>query len=262
MTMAEVGAPASSTVVATGLVKRFGGFTAVDHVDLTIQGPGITALIGPNGAGKSTLFNLICGQLTPDEGTVVIDGIDMTRSRPYEIARKGVARGFQDVRLFEGLTVLDNVRVYSQAPHTAGLVGTVLRARRSSTEGRRARAHALELLDYLAIGHLQGVTAGTLGFAEQKLVAIARLLALNPRVMMLDEPASGLDHHGRERLTEAIKKLSADGHTVCFVEHNTDMVREIADRVVFLAQGKILADATPDEVFGHSQLAEAYLGLA
>jgi ABC-type branched-subunit amino acid transport system ATPase component len=252
----------STTIAATGLVKRFGGFTAVDHVDLTIQGPGVTALIGPNGAGKSTLFNLICGQLRPDEGTVVIDGDDVTTARPFDIARLGVARGFQDVRLFGGMTVLDNVRVYAQKASSASLVSMAVLAGRSRTESRRSRAEAEELLDYLSISHLSGVYCGTLGFAEQKLVAIARLLALKPRVLMLDEPASGLDHSGRDRLTEAIKKLSADGHTVCFVEHNTEMVREIADRVVFLAQGRILADATPDEVFGHSKLAEAYLGIS
>lgn len=252
----------SGTVVATGLVKRFGGFVAVDHVDITIAGPGVTALIGPNGAGKSTLFNLICGQLRPDEGTVLIDGEDLTRSRAYEIARHGVARGFQEVRLFGEMTVLDNVRVYAQKRESASLAALAVMPARAARGSAEARAEALRILEYLSIGHLASVRCETLGFAEQKLVALARLLALQPRILMLDEPASGLDHSGRERLTEAIRRVAADGQTVCFVEHNTEMVRELADRVVFLAQGRILADSTPDEVFNHSQLAEAYLGLS
>jgi ABC-type branched-subunit amino acid transport system ATPase component len=260
--MTEAATQAGGSVVATGLVKRFGGFTAIDKVDITIQGPGVTALIGPNGAGKSTLFNLICGQLRPDEGSVVIDGTDVTGARSHEIARRGIARGFQDVRLFAGMTVLDNVRVYAQPAQSARLSRMLAFPLRSARESAHSRRRSLEVLDYLSIARLADTICGTLGFAEQKLVAIARLLALEPRILMLDEPASGLDPRGRATLTEAIRKLASDGHPVCFVEHNTEMVREIADRVVFLAQGRILADATPDEVFGHSKLAEAYLGLS
>jgi ABC-type branched-subunit amino acid transport system ATPase component len=249
-------------IVATGLVKRFGGFTAVDHVNLTIGGPAVTALIGPNGAGKSTLFNLISGQIRPDEGRVLIDGVDVTSSRPHKIAHLGVARGFQDVRLFPSMTVLDNVRVYAQSPSTARLAYTVFVPNRSATESRRSRERARELLAYLSISHLEDVYCSRLSFAQQKLVALARLLALEPQVLMLDEPASGLDHHGRDTLTSAIQKVAADGQTVCFVEHNTEMVREIADRVVFLAQGQVLADDTPEAVFQRADLAEAYLGLA
>jgi ABC-type branched-subunit amino acid transport system ATPase component len=254
--------PSRGSVVATGLVKRFGGFTAIDNVDIAIEGPGITALIGPNGAGKSTLFNLICGQLRPDEGAVSIDGVDVTGAAPHEIARRGIARGFQEVRLFGGMTVLDNVRVYAQWAGSASLLRMAALPFQSARESARSKRRSMDVLDYLGIASLANVICGTLGFAEHKLVAIARLLALEPRVLMLDEPASGLDPRGRATLTEAIRRLALDGHPICFVEHNTEMVREIADRVVFLAQGRILADATPDVVFAHSSLAEAYLGLS
>ncbi|CAB4960002.1 unannotated protein [freshwater metagenome] len=247
---------------AVGLTKSFGGFVAVDNVDISIDGAGVTALIGPNGAGKSTLFNLICGQLTPDAGSVHINGMDFTGSPPHLVAQQGVARGFQDVRLFPSMTVLANVMVYAQPQSSSGLIHTMVRPFHQFRLNRELRATAMELLDYLSIAQLADQECGSLGFAQQKLVAIARLLALRPRVLMLDEPASGLDHDGREVLTDAITHLASDGLTICFVEHNTEMVRRIADRVVFLAQGKILASGTSDEVFNHSSLAEAYLGIA
>lgn len=252
----------SGRIVATGLVKRFGGLAAVDGVSLTIEGGKVTALIGPNGAGKSTLFNLICGQIRPDEGTVEVDGVDLTGSPAHLMAQHGIGRGFQDVKLFPDMTVLSNVMVYAQPRSTSSLFRTVSHPREQRRVNRRVRAQANELLDYLAISRLADTRCGSLGFAQQKLVAIARLLALEPRILMLDEPASGLDHEGRVMLTHAINQVAADGLTVCFVEHNTEMVREIAERVVFLAQGQILADGTPDEVFNHASLAEAYLGIA
>lgn len=249
-------------IQARQLVKRFGGLVAVDHVDLTIEPGGITALIGPNGAGKSTLFNLICGQARPDEGFVTVDGVDVTGKPPHTIARHGVARGFQDVRLFPDMTVLANVMVYAQPPSSGSLFATVLRPMRTVAIAKRSRRKAIDLLEYLSIGELADVRSGSLGFAQQKLGAMARLLALEPRVLMLDEPGSGLDHSGQELLARAISKVASSGMTVCFVEHNMNMVRKLATRVVFLAQGRILADGSVDEVFSHSGLAEAYLGVA
>jgi ABC-type branched-subunit amino acid transport system ATPase component len=249
-------------VVASGLVKRFGGFVAVDHVDLSIGDDRITALIGPNGAGKTTLFNLIAGQLVPDEGHVQIDGLDMTGKPAHIMARHGVGRGFQDVRLFGSMSVLANVMVYAQPHQTQSMVRTALTPWRQRRIARLARQRSLQALDYLGIGGLRDDRCDSLGFAQQKLIAIARLLVLQPRILLLDEPASGLDAAGRATLMSTIRKLGADGHAICFVEHNTHLVRELAQRVIFLAQGKVIADGTPDEVFSHSGLAEAYLGLA
>ena len=249
-------------LVAEGLVKRFGGLTAVDHVDLSIGDAGITALIGPNGAGKTTLFNLIAGQLQPDEGTVKIGGQDLTGKPAHVMSRHGVGRGFQEVRLWASMSVLDNVIVYAQARNTASVALTALRPLAHWRAARETRAAALETLDYLGIADLRELPCRSLGFAEQKLVAVARLVALRPRLLLLDEPASGLDHAGRGVLASTIQKLAADGLSICFVEHNTHLVRDLASRVIFLAQGRILADGTPDEVFSDAGLAEAYLGLA
>jgi ABC-type branched-subunit amino acid transport system ATPase component len=248
-------------ITVSGLTKRFGTFTAVDRVDVALGDTGITALIGPNGAGKTTLFNLITGQLAPDEGTVVLEGRDVTGSRAHAMARYGVGRSFQDVRLFGAMTVLDNVAVYAQQKHAASISRTCIHAFRQRRIARDATDTAREMLDYLGISQLSAIRADSLGFAQQKLVAIARLLALRPRILFLDEPASGLDHTGRDSLTATIERLASDGYAVCFVEHNTHLVRELATRVLFLSQGRVLADGDADSVFSDPRLAEAYLGL-
>ncbi len=252
----------ASHVRARGLIKRFGGFTAVAGVDFELSGSGITSFIGPNGAGKTTLFNLITGQLVPDEGNVWIGDHDVTGRPARAIARLGVGRGFQDVRLFPSMSVLANVMVYAQPSDTANpfkTAGLFWRQRRIAADVRDV---ALERLQYLGIESLRDVEAGRLGFAQQKLVAIARLLALQPRILFLDEPASGLDNSGVETLASTIERLAADGYPVVFIEHNTQLVRRLATRVLFLAGGRILADGSADEVFTSAVLAEAYLGIS
>jgi len=241
--------------------KRFGGFIAVKDVNLHLGGTGVTAIIGANGAGKTTLFNLICGQLQPSTGTIYLDDNDITGRRPHELARLGIGRGFQEVRLFRELTVEDNVTVYGQSQSAESLMVTFFRPRHQRKLGRKARQSACDLLGYLGIGHLAEEPAGRLGFAQQKLVAIARLLALQPKFLFLDEPFSGLDKAGRETLSGTINKVATDGYDVCFIEHNTEIVRELATRVIFMDQGSVLVDGSPDEVFNNAKLAEVYLGL-
>jgi ABC-type branched-subunit amino acid transport system ATPase component len=248
-------------IQASGLTKRFGSFVAVDHIDVELGGAGITALIGPNGAGKTTLFNLITGQLTPDEGRVALDGIDVTGSPAHAMARQGIGRSFQDVRLFAEMSVRDNIAIYAQSNDTASIARTCMHPFRQRRILREADERASEILEYLKISHLCDSVAGRLGFAQQKLVAIARLIALRPRILFLDEPASGLDHAGRDTLSATIERLASDGYAVCFVEHNTHLVRELATRVLFLSQGRILADGKSEAVFSDPRLAEAYLGL-
>jgi ABC-type branched-subunit amino acid transport system ATPase component len=255
----DIGSP--GRIQVSGLTKSFGSVTAVDRVDLTLSDQGITALIGPNGAGKTTLFDLITGQLTPTAGTVMLDGSDLTGYPAHMMARRGIGRSFQDVRLFGAMSVRENVAVYAQPPSSGSVLRTATNPFRQRRISRRASETALEMLDYLGISHLGNVRADSLGFAQQKLVAIARLLALRPQMLFLDEPASGLDHAGRDVLTATIKQLAADGFAVCFVEHNTHLVREVATRVVFLSQGRVLADGDTERVFADPRLAEAYLGL-
>jgi len=252
---------AGHRIATARLVKRFGGFTAVDEVTVSLGDTGITALIGPNGAGKTTLFNLITGQLAPDEGTVELDGSDVTGRPPEEMARLGVGRSFQDVKLFGGLSTRENIAVYAQPRRTGSIVRTLAQPWHQRALSKAALAVADEVMGYLGITALAGTRTESLGFAQQKLVAIGRLLALQPRILFLDEPASGLDTNGRATLSATIRKLAEDGYSVCFVEHNTHLVRELASRVVFLSQGKILADGPPEAVFSDRSLAETYLGL-
>ena len=252
---------ATSRISASGLVKRFGSFTAVDNVDIEIGGSGITALIGPNGAGKTTLFNLITGQLAPDDGRVVLGGTDVTGQPAHAMARRGIGRSFQNVRLFGDMTVLENVAVYAQPEIASSILAMSLRPMRRNQILREALEQAGDVLNYLGIAHLRDMRSASLGFAQQKLVAIARLLALRPHILFLDEPASGLDPVGRDTLSQTIERLASDGYAVCFVEHNTHLVRALATRVLFLSHGRVLADGTPDAVFSDPQLAEAYLGL-
>jgi ABC-type branched-subunit amino acid transport system ATPase component len=246
----------------TGVTKQFGKLTAVDDVTVALGEPGITGIVGPNGAGKTTLFNLITGQLKPTEGTVHFDGDDVTRKAAQDMARLGIGRSFQDIRLFEGLSARDNVTVYAQEVFTGRMSMTFARPIKTRRAQRAAKAKADEVLGYLGITELRHKAAETLSFAQQKLVAIARLLALEPRILFLDEPASGLDEPGREMLAGVIRKLADDGLAVCFVEHNTHLVRALSTRVLFVSQGRIMADGTPDQVFSDQRLAEVFLGLA
>ncbi|MGP3533896.1 ABC transporter ATP-binding protein [Microbacterium sp. RD1] len=240
--------------------KVFASSPAVDDVSLSLGNPGITALIGPNGAGKTTLFNLITGQLRASSGRITVDGEDVTAKSPSEMARLGMGRSFQEVRLFASMSVRDNVAVYAQQSWSASILGTIALAPRAFRERRRANAEADRVLTYLGLERFADVRAGDLSFAQQKLIAIARLLALNPRFIFLDEPASGLDEEGRGTLADTMRLLVDDGYPICFVEHNTHLVRELSTRVVFLSQGRVLADGTPDDVFSNPQLAESYLG--
>jgi ABC-type branched-subunit amino acid transport system ATPase component len=244
-----------------GVTKQFGSVTAVDDVTVTLGGTGITALVGANGAGKTTLFNLITGQLRATTGRIRLDGTDVTRYPAQDMARLGIARSFQDIRLFAGLSTRDNVIVYAQERHTGGMASTMLRPLRSRRSARTAARNADEILEYLHIRDLRDRPAGSLSYAQQKVVAIARLIALKPRIVFLDEPASGLDEPGRRLLVGVIERLVADGMPICLVEHNTHLVRQLANRVLFVSGGRILADGSPEEVFANQTLAELYLGL-
>jgi branched-chain amino acid transport system ATP-binding protein len=256
MTDRAVAAP----IVLEHVTKVFASSAAVDDVNLELGQPGITALIGPNGAGKTTLFNLITGQLRASSGRISVDGEEVTAKSPSEMARLGMGRSFQEVRLFSSMSVRDNVAVYAQRASSASILGTIALAPRAFREARRANAEADRVLAYLGLERFADARAGDLSFAQQKLIAIARILASGPRFIFLDEPASGLDEEGRVTLADTMRRLVEDGYPICFVEHNTHLVRELSTRVVFLSQGRILADGTPDAVFSNPQLAESYLG--
>jgi len=247
---------------AEGLEKHFGGIKAADGLGLTLPRGKVTALVGPNGAGKTTVFNLLTGLLPPDSGMVALHGRDVTRLAPWRRVRSGLARTFQDVRLFERMTVLDNV--LAAVPDQPGehLRPLFLAPWRVAAAERRNREKALGYLDFVGLAHRANEVAASLAFGEQKLVALARLVATEADVLLLDEPASGVDAQWVQRILELIRRLAAAGKTVCLVEHNLEVVTAVADRAYFMDAGRIIAEGRPEELMADPRLGEIYFGKA
>nr|WP_198027568.1 ABC transporter ATP-binding protein [Aquamicrobium defluvii] len=237
-----------------GLCKEFGGFRAVSDVSLKVREGDIHALIGPNGAGKTTVFNLLTKFLQPTSGTIVLEGRDITGEKPAALARQGMVRSFQISATFPDLTVLENVRVALQrrsAPTYAfWLPGRVL---------DRLNARAMELLELVDMQDFAQTRAADLSYGRKRSVEIATTLAMEPRVMLLDEPTQGMGHEDVERVTRLIKRVSA-GRTILMVEHNMKVVSGICDRISVLQRGSILAEGSYAEVSADPRVLEAYMG--
>lgn len=251
----------SGGLAIRGLRRRFGGVTAVDDVDLEVPAGAVTALIGPNGAGKTTLFHCVTGLDTADAGTVMLVGSQETLLSglpPHARARAGVAWTFQRIELFAGLTVAENVRVGAEnrrgRPLLAGLLG-LPDPRRSAV-----RATTAAVLDRLGLAALAGVPAGSLPTGTMRLVELGRALAAEPSVLLLDEPASGLDDHQIARLADVLRALAADGLAILLVEHDIRFVTAVADRAYLMVAGRVLLSGTPDEVFASDMARGLYIG--
>jgi branched-chain amino acid transport system ATP-binding protein len=242
-----------------GVGVRFGGLVALDDVSFSV-GPGeVRGVIGPNGAGKTTLFNVCCGFVRPDTGTVLRHGSPVRGLRPHRLAGMGIARTLQGVGLFAGLTVLENVMVGAERHARAGFASTLFALRRSDRDERALRERALEALDELGVGSYAGRHPGSLPYPVQKRVSLARALAGAPELLLLDEPASGLGADEMAELGELIRSLTAR-MSVVLVEHHMDLVMSVCDRITVLDFGKVVADGTPDEVRDDPAVIDAYLG--
>ncbi|MCO5399483.1 ABC transporter ATP-binding protein [Ralstonia soli] len=236
------------------LAKSFRGFTAVNDVDLRVRRGSIHALIGPNGAGKTTCFNLLTKFLVPTAGTILFNGIDITHERPAQIARRGVIRSFQISAVFPHLTVLENVRIGLQRQ-----MGSAFRFWRSERSLDALNARALELLDQVGVADFADTVTVNLSYGRKRALEIATTLAMEPELMLLDEPTQGMGHEDVDRVTQLIKKVSA-GRTILMVEHNMSVVSSIADRITVLQRGAILSEGPYAEVSTDPRVMEAYMG--
>ncbi|MDO8211118.1 branched-chain amino acid ABC transporter ATP-binding protein/permease [Conexibacter sp. CPCC 206217] len=251
-----------ATLEGRGLTRAFGGIKAVTDVDLSLAPGRVTGVVGPNGAGKTTLFDLVTGAQPANAGTVALDASTIDKLGFDARARHGLLRSFQGLRLFEELTALENVMVAVPLGHDEGAVTALLRRRRARAALRRAAQEAGAALG--AVGLTEGLDrrARDLSYAEQKLLSLARVIAAKPRVVLLDEPASGLDPATLARMTEIVRGLAQDGRSVCIVEHNTKVLSELSDEMVFLHLGEVLATGSPEQITSDPRLAAIYFGVA
>jgi branched-chain amino acid transport system ATP-binding protein len=258
----EVGRPAGSakgSLSVRGITVRFGGLTALDDVSLSVASRQVTGIIGPNGAGKTTLLNVLCGFVKPDSGRISFDGRELTKLRPHQLAGMGIARTLQGVGLFAGLSVLENVMVGATSQAHAGFWSALLGLPRSDRDELRLREQAIQALDRVGAADLADSMPGALPHGPRKRVALARALVAQPRLLLLDEPASGLSENELPELGELIRKL-ADDTSVVVIEHRMDLMMSVCDTIFVLDFGKVIAAGTPAHVQSDPAVTAAYLG--
>lgn len=243
-----------------GLTKYFGGVAAVKDVGFTVNQGTIQALIGPNGAGKTTVFNLITGMLQPDSGSVLFLGQNLPGLKPHQVARAGLTRTYQNLQLFSNMTVLENVMTGAHIRGRTGFMRCIFRRPGLQAEDQSMQAQAMALLEEVGLAEAAHLPAAALPFGQQRLLEIARALASRPRLVLLDEPAAGLNSAETKTLAAFLKKLRRSGLTMILVEHDMETVMEVADHILVLNFGQCIAQGTPAEVQAHPEVIKAYLG--
>ena len=246
---------------AHAITVQFGGLTAVNAVDFTVPTGGIVSLIGPNGAGKTTFFNCLTGLYKPTSGSVIFDGRSIVGTPPHKIAAMGLARTFQNIRLFGTMTASENVMVAMHAHLHGGLLQTILGTPRQRREEREAKETASELLSYVGIEGMDEEFANNLPYGDQRRLEVARALALRPKMLLLDEPTAGMNPQESARFTTFVRNLRDErGVTVLLIEHDMKVVMGVSERVTVLEYGAKIAEGTPEEVASNTRVIEAYLG--
>lgn len=255
------GGAGASQLSAVAVSKHFGGVCAVDEVSFAVARGEIVSVIGPNGAGKTSLLNMISGFYRPDGGSIRLEERDITRCRPSEIARLGIARTFQNIALFSGLTVLDNILLGRHVHMRAGVMASLIFWGPARNEQVRHRARAEEIIEFLKLDDVRKQPTGALPYGLRKRVELGRALALDPKLLLLDEPMGGMNQEEKEDIARFILDINAEwGTTIVLIEHDMAVVMDISDRVAVLDHGRKIAEGTPNEVQHHPAVLQAYLG--
>jgi len=251
----------SALLILEKVTKKFGGLVAVNDVSFAVDKGEIVGLIGPNGAGKTTVFNIITGNYRPDQGKIRFDGIEITGRKPHQIVVGGIARTFQNIRLFQEMSLLENVLAGCHCRMKSGFLSSMLRLPMQQREEKRAVEKAMQELAFVGLDSDFANEAGNLSYGNQRLLEIARALATDPKFIILDEPAGGMNEQETEALSALIKAIQARGITTLLIEHDMNLVMKICEKLVVLEYGAKIAEGTPAEIKVNERVIEAYLGV-